>query len=490
MFRTDHLPFNPNIFPDTTAPLPQAAKGASQPLLHHRKHQLGYVAMLAPNARGLKALQAVRPSEHGRHIFVYTNIDTKQVIYSLRRTLKVGPSHHPIPHYVTPFPSSSHAIPAQFFLDPPLKTLQDTHINQLPFIGKHSVPPTIRPDIWKPLCTVTFPSPPQGLSAYRKLREFRQLHELCWDHTSPQALKMNRKHRIRWLMNQKANSIADLSKVLSMQGAKGVEMKATIERRREEVERVASKKWADIEALAKRTDDGEVARIEANLETLKLQHGRRQEKERARIEKAMAGLRAFRKKLLWAQRKIALRAEVDAKIAAEQAALAAAKAEAEAAKKAAAAATPQGAAAAEEDAVDTEELSVPENPVVASVVPKYLRRPLPRPMTLEGVLIKWANISDAEYASSWPEEVVHDRMGVVKRTAPRPDEPAAPFPSTEEERAMENVVLDGESVEQDEAQGKEEEEGEEQEEKKELKRSLLSRLNPFSWRGGDARASA
>ena len=299
---------------------------------------------------------------------------------------------------------------------------------------------------------------------------------------------MNRKHRIRWLMNQKANSIADLSKVLSMQGAKGVEMEAMIERRREEVERVASKKWADIEALAKRADDGEVARIEANLETLKLQHGRRQEKERTRIEKAMAGLRVFRKKLLWAQRQITLRAEVDAKIAAEQAALAAAKAEAKAAKKAAAA--PQGAVTAEDDVVDTEELPVPENPVVASVVPKYLRRSLPRPMTLEGVLIKWANISDAEYASSWPEEVVHDRMGVVKRTAPRPDEPAAPFPSTEEERAMENVVLDGESVEQDEAQGKEGEEGEEQKEKKESRRSLLSRLNPFSRRGGDARASA
>ena len=36
MFRTDHLTFNLNFFLDTTAPLPQAAKGASQPLLHHR----------------------------------------------------------------------------------------------------------------------------------------------------------------------------------------------------------------------------------------------------------------------------------------------------------------------------------------------------------------------------------------------------------------------------------------------------------------------
>jgi len=121
MFRTDHILFNLNFFLNTTAPLLQVAKGACQPLLRHRKHQLGYVAMPTPNARGLKALQAVRPSEHGRHIFVYTNIDTKQVIYSLRRTLKVGSSHHPIPHYLAPIPSSSHAIPAQFFLDLPLR---------------------------------------------------------------------------------------------------------------------------------------------------------------------------------------------------------------------------------------------------------------------------------------------------------------------------------------------------------------------------------
>ena len=65
--------------------------------------------MLIPNARGLKALQAVRPSEHGRHIFVYTNIDTKQVIYSLRRTLKVGPSHQPL---ITSPLSHPHRMPS------------------------------------------------------------------------------------------------------------------------------------------------------------------------------------------------------------------------------------------------------------------------------------------------------------------------------------------------------------------------------------------
>jgi hypothetical protein len=142
--RTDHLTFNLNFFLDTT-PLPQAAKRASQPLLHHRKHQLGYIAMLTPNARGLKALQAVRPSEHGRHIFVYTNIDTKQVIYSLRRTLKVGLSHHPIPHYLAPSPSSSHAIPAQFFLDPLLRHSRTPTSTNSPSSANTPCPPPSGP---------------------------------------------------------------------------------------------------------------------------------------------------------------------------------------------------------------------------------------------------------------------------------------------------------------------------------------------------------
>ncbi|OCK74920.1 hypothetical protein K432DRAFT_386523 [Lepidopterella palustris CBS 459.81] len=357
---------------------------------------------------------------HGKHIFVYNNISTNQVLYSLRQKL------------------------------------DDSALNQLIFIGKHSIPPSIRPDLWKPLYTVTFSNPAQGLSAYQKLREFRRLHELCWDTTNPEKLKLHRKARITFLMNQKANSIADLAKVLFMQAEKGVEMEENIKRRKEEVAKVAAAKWAEIEALAARADSGEVKTIEKELERLMPMYERRAEKEKERIGKAIALQKKYRKRLLWAQSLVRARKAEDA---AKEAAICAAK------KK-----------------------TKSDTKITVSVIPKRLRRRLPKPMTLDGVSIQWANLSDAEYAAKWPEDVVHDIMGVVKRTAPNPKAPSRQWPPTEDEvkkpgpldiakeeqEIMEKTTLDGKS-------------GEDGEEKKES-RGFFSRL--FRRRGTDDRVNA
>lgn len=75
------------------------------------------------------------------------------------------------------------------------------------------------------------------MNAYRKLREFRRLHETQWpldtmrDPEHPRNL-LPKKKRGKVLMNQKANSIADLAAVLLQQEA-GVSTK-----RRERAERV------------------------------------------------------------------------------------------------------------------------------------------------------------------------------------------------------------------------------------------------------------
>lgn len=71
---------------------------------------------------------------------------------------------------------------------------------------------------------IYFPSPHAGLAAYRKLREFRRLHETTYDlkditetegkHAG--SLLPNKK-RGKVLMNQKANSVADLAAVLWQQ---------------------------------------------------------------------------------------------------------------------------------------------------------------------------------------------------------------------------------------------------------------------------------
>lgn len=86
------------------------------------------------------------------------------------------------------------------------------------------MPPTFRKDLWTPLCVLNFPNQYQGLHAYARLREFRERHETEWpveDFTiqkGPQfGQLMSRKERSFKLMDQKANSIADMAAVLAMQ---------------------------------------------------------------------------------------------------------------------------------------------------------------------------------------------------------------------------------------------------------------------------------
>lgn len=99
-------------------------------------------------------------------------------------------------------------------------------LSQLPFLGKKTVPARIRKDLWRPMCLATFPSPHAGLLAYRKLREFRRLHETAYpasliqDPNNPRA-NLPKKKRSLILMDQKANTVADLAAVL-LQQEKGV----------------------------------------------------------------------------------------------------------------------------------------------------------------------------------------------------------------------------------------------------------------------------
>ncbi|KAF2470236.1 uncharacterized protein BDR25DRAFT_38308 [Lindgomyces ingoldianus] len=77
------------------------------------------------------------------------------------------------------------------------------------------------------------------------------------------------------------------------------------------------------------------------------------------------------------------------------------------------------------------------NPVARSLVPKSLLSPLQAPFTLEGVTIEWSDVYDAEWADQWPEEVVHDHVGMVKRDrfVPIPNTYRIPpqYPLTEQE---------------------------------------------------------
>ncbi|KAL8871302.1 MAG: hypothetical protein Q9174_002836 [Haloplaca sp. 1 TL-2023] len=153
-------------------------------------------------------------AETGTHIFVYNNFRTNQVIYSLRRTLYVRCISQNESHYL------------RSWYECESNDLQNHDaLKQIPFLGKKTVPASLRKDLWRPLCHIEFPRPSDGVVAYRRLRELRHLHETRYPiETIRRIPEMGRgsplhstKVRGKILMDQKANSIADMAAVLKLQ---------------------------------------------------------------------------------------------------------------------------------------------------------------------------------------------------------------------------------------------------------------------------------
>lgn len=97
-------------------------------------------------------------------------------------------------------------------------------LKQIPFLGKKTVPAKLRKDLWQPFAMVEFTNPIHGVVAYRKLREFRRLHETSYPleiitetEGKNKGKLLGTKKRGKVLMNQKANSVADLAAVLLQQ---------------------------------------------------------------------------------------------------------------------------------------------------------------------------------------------------------------------------------------------------------------------------------
>ncbi|KAI9671353.1 MAG: hypothetical protein M1831_004262 [Alyxoria varia] len=128
----------------------------------------------APPAQG-----QAQVTEIGQEIYIFCHARTNQVVYSLNSRLQLNDA-----------------------------------LKQMPFLGKRTQRPYIRPDFWRRIAKVQFPSGEQGLLAYKALREYavRHLHE--WD---PKWKQLPQKERGKKLQDQKANSIADLAAVLFMQ---------------------------------------------------------------------------------------------------------------------------------------------------------------------------------------------------------------------------------------------------------------------------------
>ncbi|KAI9646060.1 hypothetical protein NHQ30_005498 [Ciborinia camelliae] len=142
------------------------------------------------------ARQPPNRPQHGEQIYVYTHLQTNQVVYSLTKGMDNTAS-----------------------------------LSQLPYNGKKTRPAALRKDHWHPMAQITFPpgASSSGLSAFQKLREYRKRHELSWDPSSPlfkrvpspgetEAQKskthLTSKLRARKINDQKANTVADMAAVL------------------------------------------------------------------------------------------------------------------------------------------------------------------------------------------------------------------------------------------------------------------------------------
>ncbi|KAH6625516.1 transcriptional regulation of mitochondrial recombination-domain-containing protein [Boeremia exigua] len=353
---------------------------------------------------------------HGQIIYVFRSVRTNQVLYSLQ------------------------------------ELLDDHHLAQLPFIGKHSVPAALRPDEWQPHCVLTFPTAAQGHNAFRKLREFRKLHETSWDKTNPGWTQLKVSLRIRKIMDQRANTTADIAEVLRLQEAHGAVMAAALAEQEKHAAACIDKKWADIAAIAaanttyshatatsnanwleheirrldqkvkmkhmqKDADQKSLAATRASHEARlkRVQHALRKTAQLKKAEQDLTALAAPANEPGAEDRLTALRDEtaaLRARLATPDPTRSRTALEATTADLATATAALESLEAA---FAARDQLSTRSHPIARSVLPPALKTPLPTPYSLDGVSVRWADMQDALFAAgSWPDAIAHEELGVNK----------------------------------------------------------------------------
>jgi hypothetical protein len=326
--------------------------------------------------------------------------------------------------------------------------LQNHHLDQLPFIGKHSKPPALRPDEWVPHCVVTFPTPSQGHSAFRKLREFRKLHETAWDKTNPEMVSMDRKQRIKKIMDQRANTSADLAEVLRIQEEHGRKAAQELLEREQKATAVLDKRWQEIDALAnasiakeKPTDNvkwlqGQIRSMELKL---RMRH-HQSEADQKSLKATKESLETRLRKLQYAIRKaeqfknlqedLAQKA-APAKEPGAEAKLSELRSQAQVLEEALQNPDPTRSASdletdaqllaqqrseieRLEQAFDAKaQAEARDHYIARSVLPKGLKETPVRPYTLNDVSVRWADLQDALYAAGqWPEPIEHEPLEI------------------------------------------------------------------------------
>ncbi|KAF1345762.1 transcriptional regulation of mitochondrial recombination-domain-containing protein [Delphinella strobiligena] len=346
---------------------------------------------------------AKRISEQGRHIFLYNHIWTGQTVYSLDRVLNNAAA-----------------------------------ISQLPFAGKQTVPRALRKDIWRPLASVSFPNAPQGLQAYRKLREYRKLQELSWakptivnggllDLENPyrkqETVRPSPKNRSRLIMDQRANSIADLAAVLREQEAIGL-AKERVDAAKRQGEETRARE--ELVTLAEEERNGGMPVLKEAIEAQEAAIADLKARHAAGGEDAPTRKDIYRQTASLSQLRLKLRKMKAAKDAFESGHARLTK---HAESQSRSGQLQRGASELQLD-IEIPSIFYLTRPVGSATVPKrgstkqeLARKQVPN-YSADGIVIKWTNPLDAEYAESWPAAIEHQDAGLLRHTAPKPEEEA------------------------------------------------------------------
>ncbi|SMY21790.1 unnamed protein product [Zymoseptoria tritici ST99CH_1A5] len=367
-----------------------------------------------------RAAAAAPPT--GQHLYAYCHVKTNQVLYSLSRNLN------------------------------------NSHLKQLPDVGANYTPPKLRKDHWRPLFAVSLPPTEDGrlqkVDMMRRLREYRMLHELYWEPSDEMSRPMSQKKidamqriledrggskketvydvvarekkkmRVKMVMDQKANSIADLAATLLKQDEEGARLKEELDAR------LAAEREREL---------SEIIKLAQSSDAVLQRHLMKEKMLREKIASLPAG-EAKPLKITLKQKNIDLArwhwARKQVRIAREaRAAQARVDSEAqavEAGEGAEAGAEGEGVENAiedwsEEDIAYLRENLEPFPEDLKKHVSSNQRTPAKTYFTADGVTVRWANTGDAEFAAQWPTGVALEPLGITRYSHPKlPDSPDEP----------------------------------------------------------------
>jgi hypothetical protein len=251
-------------------------------------------------------------------------------------------------------------------------------------------------------------------------------------------------------MNQRANTSADLAAVLWIQRKHGKDTMAAFKKRQEKENEYLDKKWAEINALADAAKAKEkvadnVKWLEHQIRSLTLKLNMKHNKNEAdqkRLKNAKIIQEIRLRKIQYAQRKtdqfktmeeaLARKAAPANELGAE-AKLDELKKQADLLKEAIAVPNPEHSAA--QVAEDQEILATLEADIKTleeafeakaqaeshdhyisrSILPRQMKKPVPKIFSLDGVRVQWVDMRDALFAAKqWPKSIEHEDLGLNK----------------------------------------------------------------------------